>query len=520
MAVSIKNGFKRFGNEKLVLNNINVNVSSGEIYGILGASGCGKTTLLSCVVGLRQLDSGQVTVCNQSRPDNLGSFCGYMPQETALLSVLTIREVLKYIGLLYGMETQEIESRTRFLSEILDLYQLDAVIQKLSGGQKRRVSLAAAMIHNPSLLVLDEPCVGLDPLLRERIWQYLSEISSKQGKTVIISTHYFEETKFCDKVGFLRGGRLLVEESPTSLLSMYQSTKLVDVFTQLCKTDENIPNRYDTNLQSVKSETLAANTAAVHVPNTPGSSLNIRRNNATIFQALISKWWHRNRREPRLYLGQIGIPILCVLIAQNILGGEPHGIQAGVVNNNSKLSISNLFKDDKHSSNECFSNVGIYNFLDKFDQKFSWISAKSYEEGIEQIKSGQTMLLIEFPTDYETHFKDKMVYRHFSSNESLIGSTISIRMVESGSILSAWATKCILEKYILYIQSILSSCSISDDLIKLPLHFHSIYGSSEAFDLIPYMQLGVLTLLMFVMPMCIGVFGWRIKWQALRTEST
>ncbi|OXA53349.1 ABC transporter G family member 20 [Folsomia candida] len=110
MAVSIKNGFKRFGNGNLVLNNINVNVSSGEIYGILGASGCGKTTLLSCVVGLRQLDSGQVTVCDQSRPHNLGSFCGYMPQETALVNVLTIREVLKYFGLLYGMETKEIET--------------------------------------------------------------------------------------------------------------------------------------------------------------------------------------------------------------------------------------------------------------------------------------------------------------------------------------------------------------------------------------------------------------------------
>ncbi|XP_035701741.1 ABC transporter G family member 23-like [Folsomia candida] len=199
MSISIINGFKRFGSGTLVLNDINVNVSSGKIYGLIGASGCGKTTLLSCIVGLHRLDSGQVTVHSESRPDNLGNFCGYMPQETALLDVLTIREVLKYFGLLYGMKTQDIESRTHFLSEILDLYQLDAVINTLSGGQKRRVSMAAAMIHNPPLLVLGEPCVGLDPLLRQRIWEYLSKISGEQGKTIIISTHYIEETRFCDK---------------------------------------------------------------------------------------------------------------------------------------------------------------------------------------------------------------------------------------------------------------------------------------------------------------------------------
>ncbi|XP_035702839.1 ABC transporter G family member 23-like [Folsomia candida] len=505
MSVSIKNGFKRFGKGNLVLSNVNVNVCSGEIYGLLGASGCGKTTLLSCIVGLRQLDSGQVNVGNQPRPGNLGSFCGYMPQETSLLSVLTIREVLKYFGLLYGMDMQEIEHRTHFLSDMLDLNQLDVVIDKLSGGQKRRVSLAAAMIHNPALLVLDEPCVGLDPLLRQRIWEFLTEISRKQGKTVIISTHYIEETKFCDKIGFLRGGRLIVEDSPTSLLASHQSTKLADVFTHLCRTDENMSNRYDTTFELANNQRLSENLAQTeHLPDkiTP---LNIRRNNASIFHALFSKWWHRNRRDWRLYLGQLGIPVLCVFFMQNIIGREPNGIQASLIYNNA-TSLQLCGNDGNlNSSHECFSNIGICNLIDKFGDKFIWIPTNSYEDGIKQMKLGQISLLIEFPANYETHFQDRIIYRHFASNESLQGSTISVRILESGLILSTWARKLIVETYIIYLQNLLSACSISDDVIKPPLQFHSIYGSSEALDLLPYMQLGLLISIMFTMPKCLGV---------------
>ncbi|XP_021945809.2 ABC transporter G family member 23 isoform X1 [Folsomia candida] len=502
MSVSIKNGFKRFGNGNLVLRNINVSVCSGEIYGLLGASGCGKTTLLSCIVGLRKLESGQVNVGNQPRPGNLGSFCGYMPQETSLLSVLTIREVLKYFGLLYGMDMQEIEHRTHFLSDMLDLNQLDVVVNKLSGGQKRRVSLAAAMIHNPALLVLDEPCVGLDPLLRQRIWEFLTEISRKQGKTVIISTHYIEETKFCDKIGFLRGGRLLVEDSPTSLLARFQSTKLPDVFTQLCRNDENMSHHYEKKFELVNNQRFSENLAPMeHLPDKM-SSLNIRRNNASIFHALFSKWWHRTRRDWRLYIGQLGIPILCVFFMQNIIGREPNRIPVSLVYNNAEL-CENL----KHlnSSNECFSNIGVCNLLDKFDDEFIWIPTNSYEDGVEQIKVGRTRLLIEFPANYETHFQHRIIYRHFASNESLQGSTISVRIMESGLILSMWARKLILERYIIYLQNIMLACSISDDVIKPPLQFRSIYGSSETLDLLPYMQLGLLILLMFIMPKCLGI---------------
>ncbi|OXA61762.1 ABC transporter G family member 20 [Folsomia candida] len=386
MSVSIKNGFKRFGKGNLVLSNVNVNVCSGEI----------KTTLLSCIVGLRQLDSGQVNVGNQPRPGNLGSFCGYMPQETSLLSVLTIREVLKYFGLLYGMDMQEIEHRTHFLSDMLDLNQLDVI-------------------------------------------------------------------------GFLRGGRLIVEDSPTSLLASHQSTKLADVFTHLCRTDENMSNRYDTTFELANNQRLSENLAQTeHLPDkiTP---LNIRRNNASIFHALFSKWWHRNRRDWRLYLGQLGIPVLCVFFMQNIIGREPNGIQASLIYNNA-TSLQLCGNDGNlNSSHECFSNIGICNLIDKFGDKFIWIPTNSYEDGIKQMKLGQISLLIEFPANYETHFQDRIIYRHFASNESLQGSTISVRILESGLILSTWARKLIVETYIIYLQNLLSACSISDDVIKPPL---------------------------------------------------
>ncbi|OXA54537.1 ABC transporter G family member 23 [Folsomia candida] len=190
MAVTINNGFKHYGKSEIVLGGVDMSVGTGEI----------KTTLLKCIVGLLELDCGNVTVFQKSNPGNLGRLCGYMPQEVALLGTLTIAETLKYFGMLYTMSSVEIKERIEFLSKFLDLPKINKLVQELSGGQKRRVSLAAAMIHNPKLLVLDEPSVGLDPLLRQRIWKYLHKISRDNGTSIIVSTHYVEETRFCDKV--------------------------------------------------------------------------------------------------------------------------------------------------------------------------------------------------------------------------------------------------------------------------------------------------------------------------------
>ncbi|KAF9823652.1 hypothetical protein SFRURICE_019159 [Spodoptera frugiperda] len=212
-------------------------VPKGSIYGLLGASGCGKTTLLSCIVGRRRLNSGEIWVLG-GRPGSPGSGVpgpriGYMPQEIALFGEFSIRETLIYFGWIANMPTNEVEERIDFLIQLLQLPNPTRQVKNLSGGQQRRTSLAAALIHDPELLILDEPTVGVDPLKNARIWDHLVDITKGGRTTVIITTHYIDETKQADIIGLMRGGRFLAEESPTELIRRYQGESLEDVFLKL-----------------------------------------------------------------------------------------------------------------------------------------------------------------------------------------------------------------------------------------------------------------------------------------------
>lgn len=239
-----------------VLRDLNIAVPRGSIYGLLGPSGCGKTTLLRSVLGRLQLDSGHLLVLGDkpgaSGHKVPGNMVGYMPQDTALFPDLTIGETLWYFGTIHAMSGKWIRQRTTFLLDFLTLPDKGRLISQLSGGQMRRVSFAVALLQEPELLILDEPTVGVDPVLREKIWDHLINIACHNGKqtTIILTTHYIEEAKQADKVGFMRNGRILAEDSPDNILQRYRMQSLEMVFLKLCEQDkEGTPDLSDTNTQ-------------------------------------------------------------------------------------------------------------------------------------------------------------------------------------------------------------------------------------------------------------------------------
>lgn len=164
-----------------------------------------------------------------------GKRVGYMPQEIALYAEFTIKETMMYFGWIFGMKTEDIMERLQFLLNFLDLPSQNRMVKNLSGGQQRRVSFAVALMHDPELLILDEPTVGVDPLLRQSIWNHLVQITKTGQKTVIITTHYIEEARQAHTIGLMRSGRLLAEESPQNLLTQYRCTNLEEVFLKLSR---------------------------------------------------------------------------------------------------------------------------------------------------------------------------------------------------------------------------------------------------------------------------------------------
>lgn len=158
-----------------------------------------------------------------------------MPQELALMPTMTVSEHFQYYGQLSEMNPREIGKRSLYLVDLLQIPAADRPVEKLSGGQQRRTSLALTLLHSPPLLILDEPTVGIDPVLRNKIWSYLQELTMKEGKTVILTTHYIEEARNANTIALMRYGSLLAEANPDRLLATFRMSTIEEVFLNLCE---------------------------------------------------------------------------------------------------------------------------------------------------------------------------------------------------------------------------------------------------------------------------------------------
>jgi ABC-2 type transport system ATP-binding protein len=200
------------------LDNLSLRVPRGISFGLLGPNGAGKTTLIRLLVGLLAARQGSVRVQGQKPSRRTAHLAGYMPQQYSLYNELTIAQNVDFFARIYGLRDRA--QRAKRVTEVMRLVGLlerrNDGITKLSGGMKQRVSLACAIVHNPPLLFLDEPTVGLDPELRVSFWEHFADLN-RQDVTIIISSHTMDDAAHCNRLAFLRSGRIIAEGTPDEL---------------------------------------------------------------------------------------------------------------------------------------------------------------------------------------------------------------------------------------------------------------------------------------------------------------
>ena len=223
---------KHFGPIRAV-DELDLSVQAGEIYGLLGPNGSGKTTLIRLLTGLLLPTSGSVRILGCDMPDKaILAQVGYMTQADALYTDLTLRENVAFFAEICGCRDRQAIDDAIELIGLQD--RASSLVGTLSGGMRQRTSLACALVHRPSLLLLDEPTVGVDPQLRAVFWQHFRQLAD-EGTTLVVSSHVMEEAERCDRLGFMRQGRLLAEGSSDALRAQTGTASLEEAF--LCFAD-------------------------------------------------------------------------------------------------------------------------------------------------------------------------------------------------------------------------------------------------------------------------------------------
>jgi ABC-2 type transport system ATP-binding protein len=213
--------------KRAVLRDVSVRIGHGSITGLLGPSGCGKTTLIRCIVGTQVIASGTVTVLGQpAGTAQLRSRVSYLPQDPTIYNDLRIIDNVRYFASLYGTDGHAADAAVERVA-LTD--HRSAYCGNLSGGQRTRVSLACALVCQPDLLVLDEPTVGLDPVLRAELWQQFDDLS-RRGTTLLVSSHVMDEADHCGDLLLMREGQLLAHTGPTRLREDTGCTSLEEAF--------------------------------------------------------------------------------------------------------------------------------------------------------------------------------------------------------------------------------------------------------------------------------------------------
>ena len=241
--IEAENLTKRFG-DLVAVDHINLEVYEGEIFGFLGPNGAGKTTTIKMLTTLLRPTEGKARVCGydvEKEPDKVRKSIGIVFQDPSLDDQLTARENLDFHARLYGLSKKERKERIEKVLEMVGLSnRADELVKRYSGGMKRRLEIARGLMHNPKVLFLDEPTLGLDAQTRRAIWEYIRELNRREKVTIFLTTHYMEEADYlCDRVAIIDHGKILIVDTPNNLKNLIGR----DVITVRCSDYERLRRR-------------------------------------------------------------------------------------------------------------------------------------------------------------------------------------------------------------------------------------------------------------------------------------
>jgi ABC-2 type transport system ATP-binding protein len=238
VAVEATGLVRTFGRVR-ALDGLDLTVHTGEILGLVGPNGAGKTTFIRSVAGLLRPTAGRITVLGEAPGRRVAAHLGYMTQSAALYEDLPVRDNLMFFARLFGLSKDEARSRTSAALAVVELTGKERVpVRDLSGGMRQLTNLACAMVHGPKLLLLDEPTVGIDPVLRLRLWDHFREMNAG-GTTIVVTTHVMEEAERCHRVAMIAAGRTIAVGAPEELLRAAGVGTIEEAYLVLRERDAN-----------------------------------------------------------------------------------------------------------------------------------------------------------------------------------------------------------------------------------------------------------------------------------------
>ncbi|XP_025415786.1 LOW QUALITY PROTEIN: ABC transporter G family member 20-like [Sipha flava] len=480
-SIIVRDAYKRYA-DIISMRGLNMSVPVGSIYGLLGPSGCGKTTLLNCILGQISLDSGKIYL-NAQRHEEIS----YMPQDITLHHNLTAYQTFLFYGLLYGIKKENVKKRINELYSLLRLPSLNLQIRNLSGGEQRRLSFGVALFHDPKIMILDEPTVGIDPVIRQSIWDHLVKLSL-EGKTIIITTHYVEEAIRANVVGFMRNGVLVGEDSPSTLIFKQNSSTLEETFLSLCCVQE-----------SGKLSSVPKQKYLTKLPNSTNHLKN--RFSWRRIRALTYKNTALLYKDHTFLFFTFVLPLVQTIVYNLCVGHNIQNAKLGIVNDETKNCSTDLYRQKcflNDHDNTKLSCMFIEHLREFNDYLIDYPCLKS---GNDALNASAVWGLIYFTSNYTLMLKNRI--NLFVNHYDIDFSSVQVTLDPTNYIMKLKIKDDVTSTFVKTFKEATSYCNISDKSYLYPITVQSI-GNVKVTEFIHSASPGFIVLLAFYFPMILS----------------